>query len=140
MKKLLLIGIVLVSVFGANALTLRQSAAYIKGLNPTTTDTATITASERIMALHVTMCSRASRDVAGYVMSSYTNNAQFTVEQFREFVVRGLNSSMQSIIMSQMLASSNVQTYGIATIDAQLEASYLNVMFGVIKLIGNGSL
>ena len=140
MKKLLLIGLVLCSVFAANALTLRQSAAYLKGLNPTSADTATITAQERIMALHVTMCSRASRGIANYTMETYTNYTQFTEPQFNEFIVRGLNSSLQTVVMSQMLASANVQNNGINCTDTQLETAYQNVMFGVIKLIGNGSL
>lgn len=140
MKKVLLLIIIIVAVSASQALTLRQSAAYLKGLNPTTADTATITAVERIMALHVVMCSRASRDVVNYRMTDYTNNTQFTVQQFNEFVTRGLNSSMQTIIMSQMLASANVQNLGVTATDTQLETSYLNVMFGVIKLIGNGSM
>ena len=140
MKKMIFATVVLCMVFGANALTLRQSAAYLKGLNPTSADTATITPAERIMALHVTMCSRASRGVANYTIEAYTNYTQFTIAQFNEFIVRGLNSGMQTIIMSQMLASANVQNNGISATDAQLETAYQNVMFGVIKLIGNGSL
>lgn len=140
MKKILFTATVLCMVFVANSMTLRQSAAYLKGLNPNSSDTATITAVERIMALHVTMCSRASRNVANYTRETYTNYTQFTEQQFNEFIVRGLNNSMQNIVMSQMLASANVQNNGIAATDTQLETSYQNVMFGVIKLIGNGSL
>ncbi len=140
MKKLLLIGLVLCCGFAANALTFRQTAACKAGLNPTTADTATITFVDRIMALHLTMCSRACRDLANYRMTDYTNNSQFTSPQFVEFYTRGLNGSLQNYIVSQMLASSNVQTNGINCTDTQLETSYMNVMFGIIKLIGNGSL
>jgi hypothetical protein len=139
MKKILVIGMTLATVFCANALTFRQSAAYYKGLN-TTTDTLTITPQERIMAMHMVLCARAARGTSGNSKADYTNNVQFTDAQFVEWYTRGMNSGMQGYVMSQMLGSSNVDTYGVAATDAQLETSYKNVMFGVIKIIGTGSL
>lgn len=139
MKKLLLIGLVLVSVFAANALTFRQTASLQKGGN-TTTDTVNVTFSERVQAMHIVLSGRASRGVAQNLRTDYTNYVQFTDQQFIEFYNRGLNGELQGRVLGIMLGSANVDNYGAAATDAQLEASYKNTMFGVIKLIGTGSL
>lgn len=139
MKKLLLIGLVLATVFSANALTFRQTASLQKGGN-TTTDTVNVSFSERVQAMHIVLSGRASRGVANNTRSDYTNYTQFTDQQFIEFYNRGLNGELQGRVLGIMLGSSNVDNYGAAATDNQLEQSYKNVMFGVIKLIGTGSL
>lgn len=139
MKKLLLIGLVLVSVFAVNALTFRQTASLQKGGN-TTTDTTTVTFSERVQAMHIVLSGRASRGVASNLRTDYTNYVQFTDQQFIEFYNRGMNGELQGRVLGIMLGSANVDQYGATATDNQLEQSYKNVMFGVIKLIGTGSL
>jgi hypothetical protein len=86
------------------------------------------------------MCARAARGVNNYNRADYTNYTQFSDAQFLEFYTRGMNNGLQGYVMSQMLGSSNVDTYGTAITDNQLENSYKNVMFGLIKIIGTGSL
>jgi hypothetical protein len=140
MKKLFLVMMVMCSVFAVNAMSFRQAACYMNGLNPSTADTTTITPTQRIMAMHIVMCARAAGGAANYVRVNYNNYEQFTEAQFVEFYTRGMNGSMQQLVMAQMVGSANVQQYHLACTDAQLETSYLNKMFGVIKLIGNGSL
>lgn len=139
MKKVLLIGLVLATVFSANALTFRQTASLQKGGN-TTTDTVNVTFSERVQAMHIVLSGRASRGVAQNLRTDYTNYVQFTDQQFIEFYNRGLNGELQGRVLGIMLGSANVDNYGAAATDVQLETSYKNVMFGVIKLIGTGSL
>ena len=139
MKKLALL-MMLCGVVAVNAMSFRQAACYMNGLNPSTADTATITPTQRIMAMHVVMCARAAGGTANYVRANYNNYEQFTEAQFVEFYTRGMNGSMQQLVMAQMVGSANVQQYHLACTDTQLETSYLNKMFGVIKQIGNGSL
>lgn len=140
MNKMLLM---LVVVFGlslsVNALSFRQTASLMKGGN-TTTDTLNVTFSERVQAMHIVLCGRASRGVANNLRTDYTNYTQFTDQQFIEFYNRGLNGELQGRVLGIMLGSANVDTYGATVTDNQLETSYKNVIFGLIKLIGTGSL
>lgn len=140
MSKLFLMLIVIGGMFfSSNALTFRQTASLLKGGN-TTTDTVNVTFSERIQAMHIVLCGRASRAIAGYTRADFTNYTQFTDQQFIEFYNRGLNGELQGRVLGIMLGSANVDNYGATATDNQLETSYKNVMFGVIKLIGTGSL
>lgn len=100
MKRLTIALTLIISfIVTSDALTYRQSASFLKGGN-TTTDTVTITPSERIMAMHVIMCARASRGVANFVRASYTSYEQFSDAQFVEFYTRGMNSGLQRSVMS----------------------------------------
>ena len=140
MNKLFLMLVVIGGmIFSANALTFRQTASLMKGGN-TTTDTLNVTFAERVQAMHIVLSGRASRGVASNLRTDYANYTQFTDQQFIEFYTRGLNGELQGRVLGIMMGSSNVDNYGATTTDVQLETSYKNVMFGLIKLIGTGSL
>jgi hypothetical protein len=136
MKKLLVLSVLCIVTI-SSAMSLRQTACWLNGLNPTTTDTNTITPQQRVEALNITICSEISRNIT--VKTDFTNNTQFTDAQLASFTERGLNRSMTQPVLSQMVASSNVQANGISVTDSQLRTSFLNVMFGLIKMIGTGS-
>lgn len=140
-KVLFVLAVVLVSgVFmSSNALSFRQTASLLKGGN-TTTDTANVTFAERVQAMHIVLCGRASRGVAQNLRADYTNYTQFTDQQFIEFYNRGMNGELQGRVLGIMMGSYNVDLYGESCTDGQLETSYKNVMFGLVKLIGTGSL
>jgi hypothetical protein len=139
MKKLLVIGMILATVFCANALTYRQVASMNKG-GGITTDTANVTYAERIQVLHEMMCARASRGVAQYTRADYTNYTAFDTTQFKFFIDRGTNGELSTRVRSYMSSSSNVDANGPNASDTQLETAYKNTMFALIRLIGTGAL
>lgn len=139
MKKLLLIAIVMLSIFGANALTYRQVASMNKGGN-ITTDTVSVTYAERIQALHEIVSAKASRGVAQYTRTDFTNYTTFTDQQFAIFYDRGSNSELGNRVRNYMSSSSIVDVNGTNATDTQLETAYKNVMFALIRLIGTGAL
>jgi hypothetical protein len=139
MKKLLVIGIILATVFCANALTFRQLASMNKGGN-TTTDTVNVTYAERVQALHEIMSAKASRGVAQYIRTDYTNYTSFDSLQFKTFYDRGSTSELGNRVRNYMSSSSIVDVNGLNASDAQLETAYKNVMFALIRLIGTGAL
>lgn len=138
MKKLLLIGLVLVSVFAANAASYRQFAALDKGLNPTSADTATITYNERIAAMYRIIAGNGMDSIAGARKTDYNNYTAFSDGAFQEFLRRAAEGSMVQKMNSLMLGSANVNTNLNACTDVQLLGSFTNRMWGLIVDIQRG--
>jgi len=138
MKKLLLIGMVLGFIFSANSASYRQIAALDKGLNPTSADTATITYNERVAVMYRVTAGNGLDSIVGARKTDYNNNAMFNDGAFLEFLRRAAEGSMTQKMNSLMMGSANVQTNMNACTDAQLLASFLNRMWGLIVDIQRG--
>jgi hypothetical protein len=138
MKKLLLIGTVLATIFCANAASYRQFAALDKGLNPVSADTATITYNERIAAMYRIVAGNGLDSIVGARKTDYNNYTIFSDGAFYEFLRRAANGGMVHNMNSLMLGSSNVNNNLNACTDAQLLSSFLNRMWGLIVDIQRG--
>jgi hypothetical protein len=137
MKKLLLIGIILVSVFASQAsyrtaVVVRNNASY----NPS--DTAAITLYQRVNECVRINCAKLQNGTI--TKAQLINNNRFTDQQLTEFSIRGSKGNLTDMLWNHFTADPSVGTDNISVSDATLDNVFLYVVWPIALLIGNGSL
>ena len=137
MKKLLLIGFVLVSVFASQAsyrtaVVVRNNASY----NPS--DTAAINLYQRVNECVRINCARIQNGTI--TKAQLINNNRFTDLQLTEFATRGSRGSLTDMLWNHFTADPSVGTDNTSVSDATLDNVFLYVVWPIALLIGNGSL
>lgn len=134
MKKLLLIAIVMLSVFAANAASYRVNICGMRG----TTDTTVITLEQRLDQCIKVNCFKILR---GHITkASIDQNAQFTDQILKEFALRGVRGNMLQLLAPGFQKATDVDGHENTVTDAQLDAAFLYLVWPIAVLIGNGSL
>ncbi len=137
MKKLLLIGIVLVSAIASQAsyrtaVVVRNNATY----NPA--DTSGINLYQRVNECVRINCARIQNGTI--TKSQLINNSRFTDLQLTEFAARGSKGHLTDMLWNHFLADPSIGTDNTSVSDATLDNVFLYVVWPVALIIGNGSL
>jgi hypothetical protein len=137
MKKLLLIGIILVSVFASQAsyrtaVVVRNNATY------NNSDTAAITLYQRVNECIRVNCAKIQN--GSITKAQLINNNRFTDLQLTEFATRGSKGNLTDMLWNHFLADPSIGTSNTSVSDATLDNVFLYVVWPIALLIGNGSL
>lgn len=135
MKKLLLIGVILASVFAVNAASYRVNYVYNTQATYTPSDTNNVTPKQRIDACIRSNCVKITNGTI--TKSALINNSQFTDPQLTEFVLR---AGVGSLTERLFWYFTNDPSYSTTISDAQMDTIFLYVVWPLAKLIGSGSL
>lgn len=135
MKKLLLIGTVLVSVFCANAQSYRMLHAMLKNNN---TDTTVVTIRDRIIICNKALC---NEWLAGTIDStSLTNGNRITRAKMEEYVQRSFSNGGTSDRIADAIGfSSQFKSAGLSITDFSLRNAWLVNVWLIVSRIGEGS-
>lgn len=135
MKKLLLIAMVLVSVFAVQSqASYRTTIVALRN----STDTSVVLPEQRID--HCIKSQAASILKGEILKSALTNETQFTDAQLKEFCLRCVKGSMLQLLMPFFTDHSQFNGREQIVTDAQLRGVFVQSVWPIILLIGNGSL
>lgn len=137
MKKLLLIGLVLCSVFAANA-SYRTAVAVRNNPTYTPADTSSVNLYQRVNECVRINCAKIQN--GSITKSQLINNTRFTDLQLTEFATRGSKGNLTDMLWNHFLADPSIGTNNTSVSDATLDNVFLYVVWPIAVLIGNGSL